>query len=231
MIRTLIVEDDFRVAEMHRAFVERLEGFEVVGAAHTAAEAMALVASTAPDLVLLDMYLPDRPGLDLLRELRADNWPPLDFVAITAARDVETLRAALQGGVVHYLVKPFQFSALREKLESYAALHARLTSRGELDQDEVDRIVGLSRAETHATLPKGLSPATLGIVAGALREAATDLAAGEVASRTGVSRVTARRYLERLAQQGLVSVAMRYGATGRPEHRYRWLATAETRKR
>ncbi len=227
MIRTLVVEDDFRVADVHRGFVERLDGFAVAGVAHTAAEALALANSLRPDLVLLDVYLPDRSGLEVLRELRESGRPPVDVIAITAAKDVETLRAALQGGVVHYLVKPFQFNAFREKLESYAALRARLATQGVVEQRDVDRIVGLLRTDSAATLPKGLSSATLELVAASVRDAGSALSASEVAERTGVSRVTSRRYLEHLARGGLVEIALRYGSSGRPEHRYRWIVTPE----
>jgi response regulator of citrate/malate metabolism len=226
MIRTLIVEDDYRVAEVHAAFVERLSGFTVVGTAHTAAEAERLASELRPDLVLLDMYLPDRPGLEVLRQLRAADRAPVDVVVVTAAKDVETLRAALQGGVTHYLVKPFPFSAFREKLEAYAALHDRLSRTGEVDQDDVDRIVGLLRPESAAALPKGLSPITLEVVSNVVRDATGDLSAMEVAERTGVSRVTSRRYLDYLVRCGAVVVSMRYGFSGRPEHRYRWASEA-----
>lgn len=225
MIRTIVVDDDYRVAEVHAAFVGRLEGFEVVGTAHDAAQALAMTASLRPDLVLLDIYLPDRSGLDVLRELRAPDRPPVDVITITAARDVETLRAALQGGVVHYLVKPFTFDAFREKLEAYAAMRARLAGGGPLDQDRVDEIVRTVRARS-STLPKGLSRETLELVARALRDAAAELSATDVADRTGLSRVTARRYLEHLSDAGLVTITMRYGSSGRPEHLFRWAADA-----
>jgi two-component system CitB family response regulator len=228
MIRTLIVEDDFRVAEIHRAFVERLAGFAVVGEARTAAEALELAERTLPDLVLLDMYLPDRSGLEVLRTLHEPGRRPVDVIAITASKDVETLRAALQGGVLHYLVKPFQFNAFREKLESYAAAHARLTQMQEVDQTEIDGIYSLLRSDTTASLPKGLSPATLTLVARTVRESKADLSAVEVAKLTGISRVTSRRYLEHLSRSGAVSISMRYGTSGRPEHRYHWTAGVES---
>lgn len=222
-IRTLIVDDDFRVAAIHREFIERIPSFTVVGVAHTAADALARAEADRPDLVLLDIYLPDRSGLEVLRELHSTGRPPVDVIAITAANDVETLRSALQGGVVHYLVKPFQFNAFREKLESYAALRSRLRQARQVDQDEIDEVFATLRAgSTAPTLPKGLSPATFALVARTLRGIEDDLSAEEVALRTGVSRVTSRRYLDRLARSGLVEVTMRYGKTGRPEHRYRW---------
>ena len=226
-IRTLIVEDDFRVAEIHRGFIERLPSFAVVGVAHTASDALSHAESDRPDLVLLDIYLPDRSGLEVLRELHATARPPVDVIAITGANDVETLRSALQGGVVHYLVKPFQFNALREKLESYAALRSRLRQVRAVDQDEIDEVFATLRAGSSSpALPKGLSPATLALVARTLRDIEDDLSAEEVAARTGVSRVTSRRYLDRLARSGVVEVTMRYGRTGRPEHRFRWARPA-----
>jgi len=226
-IRTLVVDDDFRVAEIHRGFLERLPSFTVVGLAHTAAVALDRAARDRPDLVLLDIYLPDRSGLEVLRELHATGRPPVDVIAITAANDVETLRSALQGGVVHYLVKPFQFNAFREKLESYAAMRSRLQKVREVDQQGVDELYATLRSTSTSELPKGLSPATLALIARALRESDTDLSAELVAERTGVSRVTSRRYLERLASAGLVEVTMRYGKAGRPEHRYRWSAALD----
>jgi response regulator of citrate/malate metabolism len=222
-IRTLIVEDDFRVAEVHRGFLDRLPSFSCAGVAHSAAEALALAAREAPDLILLDIYLPDRSGIEVLRELNAPGRPTVDVIAITAATDVETLRTALRGGVVHYLVKPFQFNAFREKLESYAALRSRLATVRQIDQEEVDALYELLRVRQSAPgLPKGLSPATLALVARTLRDTDADLSALAVAEATGMSRVTSRRYLDHLARAGIVDVAMRYGAAGRPEHRYRW---------
>jgi len=226
MIRTLIVDDDFRVAALHRAYVEKVPGFSVVAEAGTGAEALRLIAQSKPDLLLLDIYLPDISGLEVMRTIRESGASRVDVIAITAANDVDTLRSALQGGVVHYLVKPFQFNAFREKLESYAAMRSRLSHAREVDQAEIDQLYATLRAaSSSASLPKGLSPATFALVARALRDAGSDLSAEQVAERTGVSRVTSRRYLDHLARSGVVDVQLRYGRAGRPEHRYVWRAT------
>lgn len=225
MIRTLIVEDDYRIATIHRTFTEQIDGFEVVGEARSATEALTLAERLRPDLVLLDIYLPDGSGIDVLRALRGPGRHPVDVIAITAAKDVDTLRAALQGGVLHYLVKPFQRDAFREKLESYAALRARLADLGEVDQGDVDRLYTMLRS-SGAPLPKGFSAATLALVVRALREDELDSSASEVARRTGLSRVTSRRYLDHLGRTGVVELTLRYGVAGRPEHRYRWVARA-----
>lgn len=221
MIRTLIVDDDFRVAEVHRAYIDRLDGFLAVDEAHTGAEALAGVERHRPDLVVLDLYLPDILGLEVLRRIHLLPAPRPDVIAVTAARDVESLRSAIRGGVVHYLVKPFTFSAFREKLQSYAAVRSRMAELAEADQTEVDRLFALLRSSPESTLPKGFSESTLRLILDVLRGAGGELTAVAVARQAGVSRVTARRYLDHLARAGSIEMSMQYGAPGRPEHLYR----------
>jgi len=225
MIRTLVVDDDYRVADLHCAYVERVAGFEVAGRVHTGAGALEAVDQLHPDLVLLDVYLPDMSGLEVLQKLREEDHPPVDVISITAAREVESLRAAMRGGVVHYLIKPFLFATFEEKLLSYAAAHARMTRIGQAEQGDVDRIFGALRTARNEPLPKGLSDGTLELVVQALGRSQSGLAAAAVADAAGVSRVTARRYLDHLCQLGRAELTMRYGGPGRPEHRYRLMAT------
>ncbi len=224
MIRTLVVDDDFRVAELHSAYVERVPGFEVVGRANTGAAALNEVEQLRPDLVLLDIYLPDISGLDVLQRLREDSHLPVDVIAVTAARDVDSLRTAMRGGVVHYLIKPFLFPTFEEKLLSYAAARERMTRIDRAEQGDVDRIFRVLRTARGDTLPKGLSDATLELIVQALGRSRSGLPAAAVAEEAGVSRVTARRYLDHLCQLGRAELTMRYGSPGRPEHRYRLVA-------
>jgi response regulator of citrate/malate metabolism len=226
MIRTLVVDDDYRVADLHCAYVERVSGFAVAGRAHTGGEALRGVDELRPDLVLLDIYLPDISGLEVLQQLREDDHPPVDVISITAAREVESLRAAMRGGVVHYLIKPFLFATFEEKLLSYAAAHARMTRIGQAEQTDVDRIFSALRTARNEPLPKGLSDATLDLIVQALGQSQSGLAAAGVAEAAGVSRVTARRYLDHLCQLGKAELTMRYGGPGRPEHRYRLMTGA-----
>ena len=222
MIRTLIVDDDAMTASIHRSYVERVPGFEVVGEVHAGREALELVRTARPDLLLLDIYLPDITGLEVLRRLREPGSPHVDVIAVTAAKDVATLRTAIHGGVIHYLVKPFFFDTLRERLEGYAALHGRLERLREPEQHDIDHVFALLRSRRRHALPKGISAPTLELVIDGVREAGGELTAAEVADRTGISRGTARRYLEYLAMVGSLELSLRYGATGRPEHLYRW---------
>ncbi len=225
MIRTLVVDDDFMAASVHRSYVERVPGFEVVGEAHTGAETIEFARRLRPDLILLDIYLPDMSGIDVLRALREPDAPPVDVMAITSAKDVDTLRRAMQGGVIHYLVKPFFFDTFRERLEKYAALRTRMSRVREADQVEIDRLYSLLRAQDERGLPKGISAPTLALVLEVVGDAKEELTAADVADRAGISRGTARRYLEFLASAGSLELTFRYGSTGRPEHLYRPVAS------
>ncbi|WP_214107365.1 response regulator [Acrocarpospora catenulata] len=217
----LVVDDDFMVARIHGGYVAKTPGFAVVGTVHTGRAAITAVAERAPDLVLLDIYLPDMSGLEVLRTIRG-GAQPVDVLVITAARDVATVRAALRGGAVNYLIKPFTAAALADRLTRYADTFRQLTELGaQAAQEDVDRLFGA--APGLSQLPKGLSPATCALVAEALRRTGTDLSAAEAAALTGLSRVSARRYLEYLCAVGQAELRPRYGTAGRPEHRYRWM--------
>lgn len=220
MIRVLIVDDDFMVARVHTGFVQRTTGFTVVGVAHTGQQALRTAAELRPDLVLLDIHLPDIDGIAVLKRLGGD-CPDVDVLAVTADREVRTVRQALRGGVVHYLMKPFTYEDLRDRLEHYAGAHRRLADSETTDQSEVDRIFGTRPAQPKAT-PKGIDPETAKVVERALRNSDQPMSAAEYAELVGISRVTARRYLEHFVSTGQAQVTLKYGSAGRPEHRYRW---------
>jgi response regulator of citrate/malate metabolism len=222
-IGVLIVEDEPIAADAHRTYLERIPGFVVRGVAHDGAGAIRQLGdpTSGIDLVLLDMHLPDLHGLDVVRAMRTAGHRA-DVIAVTSARDLEVVRAAVSQGVVQYLLKPFTFAALRDKLERYAAYkhHAGDLASG---QHEVDRVLAALRGTDSSSLPKGMSPQSLDAVVGVMRPSADGLSAGEVATAVGASRVTARRYLEHLAECGLVLRRSRYGRAGRPEVEYRWV--------
>jgi response regulator of citrate/malate metabolism len=218
LIDVLVVDDDFRVAQVHAGFVELVPGFRVAGRARTAADARAMAAGA--DLVLLDVYLPDESGLSLLPGLTAD------VIMATAATDHESVRTAFSLGALHYLIKPFTAAELGERLRAYARYRECLASGGQLRQADVDRALrALHEMPRAAPRPvKGQSPVTSRLVADALRRAGAPRSAVEVSDEVGISRATAQRYLASLAQSGRVLVSLRYGSTGRPEHEYAWRA-------
>ncbi|MEV6204826.1 response regulator [Streptomyces sp. NPDC051771] len=222
-IRVLVVEDDPVAADAHALYAGRVEGFRVVGVAHSRAAAVRLLDRVPVDLILLDLYLPDGHGLALLRALRAAGHAA-DVIAVTSARDLAVVREGVSLGVVQYVLKPFAFATLRDRLTRYAEFRG---AAGEASgQDEVDRALAALRAPQPAILPKGLSGPTLEAVTRSLREAAAGLTAAEAGTAVGISRITARRYLEHLVTEGRAARAPQYGQIGRPELQYRWRETA-----
>jgi len=227
-VRVLVVEDDAVVAAAHARYVDGVDGFRVVAAVSSGRAALAAVGAGGVDLVLLDMTLPDVDGLQVLRALRAAAVPA-DVIAVTAARDQAVVRQALSMGVVQYLLKPFPAAALEDRLRAYARFReevARVAERsggGALDQQAIDAALGQLRTSAPA---RGVTPQTLDVLVDALRSApaAQGLSAAEAATATGLSRVSARRYLEHLASAGRARREPRYGGSGRPELAY--LATA-----
>jgi response regulator of citrate/malate metabolism len=223
-IGVLIVEDEPVAADAHEAYVERVRGFAVRGKAPDGAAAIRQLRdpSSGIDLVLLDMYLPDMHGLDVVRAMRTAGHRA-DVIAVTSARDLAVVRAAVSQGIVQYLLKPFTFAALREKLERYAAYRQQLAGDVAISQHEVDRVLATLRGSDSGSLPKGMSRESLDAVVMVLRPSSEGLSATEVATVVGAARVTARRYLEYLADSALVVRRSRYGGAGRPEVEYHWV--------
>ncbi|MEQ4500145.1 MULTISPECIES: response regulator [Nocardioides] len=217
-LTVLVVDDDFMVASIHTRFVERAEGFRVVGVAATGETALAEIERLSPDLVLLDVHLPDLSGIEVLRRLRgAGN--DVGVVMVTAAREADTVRAAVAGGAAHYLVKPFEADDLHWRLEAFRASRAALAGSATPGQDDIDAAFApLNRGRE--VLPKGLSRETADTVLAALDDG-VERSAAECAEAVGISRVSARRYLEHFVAQGRLAVRLQYGGSGRPERRYR----------
>ncbi|MER7918213.1 MULTISPECIES: response regulator [unclassified Streptomyces] len=222
-IRVLVVEDDPVAADAHELYVGRVPGFTAVGKARTGAEARRVLDRTAVDLLLLDLHLPDVHGLQFARSLRAAGHHA-DVIAVTSARDLAVVREGVSLGVVQYVLKPFTFGTLRDRLVRYAEFRG---AAGEASgQDEVDRALAALRAPAPAALPKGLSGPTLQRVTGALREAPDGLTAAGAGEAVGISRITGRRYLEHLVATGRAARSPLYGQVGRPELVYRWVPQA-----
>lgn len=221
-IRVLIVEDDPRISELHRRFTERIEGFDVVGIANTISDAEEMTEVLAPDLVLLDLFFPEGNGLDLLRRLRAGAIPA-DVILITAARDMTALKEALRGGVFDYIIKPVFLPRFQEALVKYRDYVASLRSGATLDQRDVDRLLRVQPGfkSDQMQTPKGIDPLTLSKVRQVFAcPAGSTFSAEEVAELLGVSRSTARRYLEHLVTESYLVADLLYGVVGRPERRY-----------
>ncbi|MGQ4599343.1 response regulator [Nocardia sp. R6R-6] len=213
-LTVVVVDDDFRVANLHAGIVESIPGFAVAGTANTLAAARALVAAESIDLALVDVYLPDGSGIDFVREIRCD------AMILTAATESDAVRAAISAGALAYLVKPFPQSELAARLAAYAR-YRRILATAQIDNTRVSAALQALRPATTATPPTAaVSSPTKDLVLQSIREAGAPLSAGEVATAIGVSRATAQRYLAALVSSGTVRMRLRYGSTGRPEQEY-----------
>lgn len=223
VLSVLVVEDEPVAAEAHTAYVERVPGFAVAATVGTSQAALQALQDRHVDVVLLDMNLPDRHGLEVIRAMRAGGHRA-DVIALTSARDLDVVRAAVSLGVVQYVLKPFVFATLRERLLAYRAYREQVQGAEQVGtQAEVDEVIGGLRAGAETRLPKGMSEELLSRVSRALREADAGSSATEVGDAVGVSRVTARRYAEFLCESRLVVRRSRYTGSGRPEVEYRWV--------
>lgn len=193
-----------------------------MGQAHTAAQAREKIDSEQPDLLILDIYLPDEDGLNLLRSLTGTGQAP-DCIFITAARDLDSVREAISLGAMYYLVKPFGFNQLRDKLESYRRWRAEVGNAApgnEADQATVDSLYNMLRGTRDTTANPRLLPPTMAKVLQAVNDADHPVSATVIATQLGVSRPTAQRYLTELHRRGALDLDLEYGSTGRPVNLY-----------
>lgn len=211
-LRVLIVDDDFHVARLHVAYVDAVVGFTALAPVGSADAAVRAVHSLNPDLVLIDIYLPDSSGLDVLRALDVDTF------VISAASDPSVIRMALRRGALAYLIKPFAAEVLKRRLSAYARYRSLLGGDRSIDQDVVERALGIMHpGDKNAVRPLAVTGLA---VLEALRDRGEPTTAGEIAEVVGISRATAQRYLSGLVDDDSIVVNLRYGTTGRPEHRY-----------
>lgn len=221
-IEILIVEDDKRISDIHRRFIEKLEGFKVIGSAYTGEEAEDWIISCMPDLVLLDVYLPDILGTDLLATIQKHS-PDTDIIFITAAAEADIVKKAFRGGVADYILKPLTFEKFKESLLTYKAKRDILTGEGNVQEELIKSLWNNTAVQTFQTElvpPKGIDPITNEKVVNHIQSIMEGITAETLGLQVGVSRSTARRYLEYLVSEKLVYAELTYGTVGRPERRY-----------
>nr|WP_106784977.1 response regulator [Lysinibacillus timonensis] len=221
-MKVVIAEDDFRVAAIHEKFMENFEEIEVVGKALNGKETIEVLGKQSADLLLLDVYMPDQLGTELLPIIR-QQFPKIDIIMVTAATDKDIFVKAIHYGVEYFLVKPVKIERFNETIEDYLHRWRLIQSQQEVNQDFIDRIFnktsGVTESKEHV-LPKGIDEITLVKVRNVLETSSTSLSAEQVSEQIGASRTTARRYLEYLITVKECQAEVVYGVVGRPERRY-----------
>jgi two-component system response regulator DctR len=219
MIKVVLIEDDPMVQEINREFIHKVNGFKVIGSASSGTEGVELIREMKPDLVLIDVYMPQQDGLQTLQQIRTEGHK-VDVIAITAASDMETVRTFIQQGAFDYIMKPFKFERMKQALENYRSFQMQFHDKERLSQKDLDQIFFQKERDDGADLPKGLNALTLTKISSFLSENIAPASAEEVAEGVGIARVTARRYLEYLEKCDKVGIDIQYGGIGRPINRY-----------
>lgn len=223
-VSVLIVEDDPMVMEIHKRFVLSTEGYSISGTVGDGLAAISFLEKNenTVDLVILDIFMPELDGVETLRKIRQTR-KNVDVMIVSAAHEAETVRKVLRHGAFDYIVKPFTYERFRKALDSFRVYHCRAIPDS-LSQDDIDSILSMRRdGRRGPRLPKGLCAAKLDRISGLMKDSAAPLSADETAELAGVSRVTARRYLEYLVSSGMAVVEPCYGEVGRPVNKYKLL--------
>ncbi|MDM5246722.1 MULTISPECIES: response regulator [unclassified Lysinibacillus] len=230
VIKVLLIEDDPMVREVNRQFIEQIKGFSLIGYAGNGIEGIERIKQLKPDLVFMDIFMPEQNGIITLGKIREEHLP-VDVIAVTAANDMPTVQRILHLGVYDYIMKPFTFERIEETLMNYQAYKKKISDMQDLTQHDVDHLMQqripdqivvppVTEAIIINDLPKGFNRATLDKVLAYIQESNEAVSAEEVSTYIGTARVTARRYLDFLEKQNLLKVDIQYGSVGRPIHRY-----------
>ncbi|MCK2001173.1 response regulator [[Brevibacterium] frigoritolerans] len=225
-ITVVIVEDDENAVNIYKQFTNQLDQFTVIATASTGKQALNILHAAQPDLILLDIFLPDMNGIDLLREIRRE-YRGIDVILITAANDTETVSEAIRGGAFGYLIKPIIIDKLLATLNQYDMTRRQLHNSNLVNQDKVDTLFRtISNSNTAndvqiTSLPKGIDKHTLKMVRSKIQNVNGSLNADELGQLAGISYSTMRRYLEYLVSCDEMEVEVLYGSVGRPERKYK----------
>ncbi|ERM18808.1 response regulator [Brevibacillus laterosporus] len=222
MFRVVIIEDDPMVQELHRLFIQQVEGFTVIGVASNGLEGLSIIQELQPDLAIMDIFMPSQNGIETLKQLRSgDN--PVEIIVITAAKDMETIQTMMRHGAFDYIMKPFKFERIKQALDNFSKYAKQTGEHATMSQSELDSLLfGQPAKQEHQQqeLPKGLNSITMHQIKQFMVEQKQSMSAEEVAEHVGLARVTARRYLEYLERTQMVERDVQYGGVGRPVNRY-----------
>ncbi|WP_046175834.1 response regulator [Domibacillus indicus] len=220
MIRVLVVEDEARVAALHKAYIEKAGGFSLAGIAGSVTEAIAVIEEREVDLILLDIFMPGPHGLELLTYLR-EQKKEIDVIVISAASDMERVQKALRYGAVDYLIKPFEFDRFQEALKQYRERQTFMKEPRQISQKELDeQLLGKEKKSAPEAIPKGLTRATLNQIWGVIQEMEEAFSTEDIVKQVGISGVSARKYLKFLADIEVLEVKVVYGTVGRPVYQH-----------
>lgn len=224
LIQVIIIEDDPMVREINSKFLKRVEGFELYKAVGNLTEAKNYIIKKKPDLILLDVFLPNENGIDFLKWLRSEEIT-IDVILITADKSVERVQEAFRYGAIDYLIKPFNFDRFKDSLIQFKERYYELNKLCEIEQNELDKlIINANGIQKYGGLAKGFNRYTYKLIWKEIeKEDGEYFTSEELSERIKVARVTVRRYLDYMEKEGQLEKLVEYGKVGRPQHKFRKL--------
>lgn len=227
MIKTMIVEDDPMVREINSKFLNKVKGFSLLKAATNLSEAKEFLENNTVDLILLDVFLPNENGIDLLKWLRK-NEILSDVILITADKSIDGIKDAFRYGVVDYLIKPFTFERFHEALDMFKERLDSFNSSETIEQSELDKLILSNKnkesieEESKFNLEKGFNKYTYNAIANELDNIKEEyFTTEELSEKLGIAKVTVRKYLDYMSKQGELVKIIEYGKVGRPLYKYK----------
>ena len=228
-INVIIVEDDEDAVNIYKQFTNQLDHFNVIATASSGSQTLQLLKAIQPQLLLLDVFLPDMNGIELLREIRKQ-YLGIDVIMITAANDTKTVSEAIRGGAFGYLIKPIIIDKFIAALKQYDEVREQLHQNPLVNQENIDDLFRSNNkiksmpSISQVTYPKGIDKHTLKLVRSKIMHINESLSADEFSRLVGISYSTMRRYLEYLVSLEEMEVEVLYGSVGRPERKYKLLS-------
>lgn len=223
LIDVLIVEDDAKIAQIHSQILRKTPRFNPIGIAENLQMARTMVKVHKPKLIILDNYLPDGTGIDFFREIIANKTThKTNVVLITASDEIETVKTAMKLGCFDYLLKPVSYERLQQTLNRYLTLNTAMNAYDNLEQKHIDELFNIQLRDKHQQLlPKGIESITLETIKRVFSQnVGVKFTVDRLVQETGISKTTARRYLEYCSANGLLRAENEYGKVGRPERVY-----------
>jgi two-component system response regulator DevR len=202
-IRLLVVDDHLMVREGLRSMLGG-EGIEIVGEASSGGEAVRVAAALSPDVVLLDLELPDMDGLTVLRQLK-ENAPTLPVLVVTMHDDPALVRRAVRAGAAGYVLKGIG------RAELLASVRAVRNGEAVLDPGLLRAVVDANGAPARA---ETASPPLSRVELDLLRLVADGLTNREIGQRLRWSQATVKKYVQRILEKLDVSDRTRAAVEG-----------------
>lgn len=220
MITVLIVEDDPMVGFINKQYLNNIGDIRVLGPVYEEDEVISLLENEKIDLILLDVFLPKKNGIELLKEIRSRKFL-VDVIVISAANSAEDLKGAFAYGIIDYLIKPFQFKRFEEAIGKYKLRQNVFSKDIALNQNDVDKIYA-GNGEQNTSLPKGLNKLTLDKLIKFLSDNSDQVwTLREISNEINISNVTVKKYMDYLESINKVYVETTFGNVGRPELKYK----------